>query len=71
MKKSENIEAKIEKLPDHVKSELNDYIDFLLSKHGEKGSENHSGFKFDWEGKLSDLTNYSSVELQHKAMEWR
>jgi hypothetical protein len=27
---------------------------------------------FDWEGGLSDLKEkYTSVELQHKAMEWR
>jgi hypothetical protein len=29
-------------------------------------------FKFDWEGGLSDLKEqYTSVELQHKALEWR
>ncbi|MFA4646627.1 hypothetical protein P8X24_05105 [Pyrococcus kukulkanii] len=27
-------------------------------------------FKFTWEGKLKDV-NMSSVELQHKALEWR
>ena len=30
------------------------------------------GFKFNWEGGLSELKNkFSSVELQHKALEWR
>ena len=29
-------------------------------------------FKFDWEGGLSDLKKkYTSVSLQHKALEWR
>lgn len=29
-------------------------------------------FKFDWEGGLSNLKEkYTSVELQHKALEWR
>jgi len=69
---SENIEAKIEKLPDHIKLELNDFVEFLLSKYGEKESQSHSDFTFDWEGKLSNLKpKYSSVELQHKATDWR
>lgn len=67
----ENISAKIEKLPDHVKPELYDFVEFLLAKYGEK-EKNDAGFRFDWEGMLSDFKpEYSSVELQHKAMEWR
>jgi len=68
----ENIRAKIDKLPEHVKPELNDFIEFLLSKYGKKINQSYSNFKFDWEGKLSKLkSEYSSVELQHKAMDWR
>ena len=34
--------------------------------------ETKKGFRFDWEGGLSDLKEkYTSVELQHKASEWR
>ncbi len=30
------------------------------------------GFKFNWEGGLKEIRNkYTSVELQHKSMEWR
>jgi len=30
------------------------------------------GFKFDWEGCLSDIKEkFSSVELQHRSSEWR
>jgi hypothetical protein len=29
-------------------------------------------FKFDWEGGLSEIQEkFTSVELQHKALEWR
>ncbi len=69
--KAYDIEAKIEKLPDHIIPEINDFIDFLLSKYGHKEIDK-SKFKFDWEGGLSKLKNrYTSVELQHKALEWR
>ena len=68
----EDIETKIEKLPEHIKPELIDFIDFLLLKYGDKINQSFSNFKFDWEGKLSELkSDYSSVDLQHKSMEWR
>ncbi|MDZ7724848.1 MAG: DUF2281 domain-containing protein [candidate division KSB1 bacterium] len=66
-----DIGNKIEKLPDHVIGEINDFVDFLLNKYGSKKIESDK-FNFDWEGQLSHLkSKYSSVELQHKAMEWR
>lgn len=71
LKTFEEIEAKIEKLPEHAKPELNDLIEFLLSKYGENVTQ-VAPFTFDWEGRLSNLRQkYSSIELQHKAMEWR
>ncbi len=69
--KTYDIRDKIEKLPDHIIPEINDFIDFLLNKYGNKKIDK-SEFKFDWEGGLSKLKNkYSSVELQHKASDWR
>lgn len=69
--KAHEIEAKIDKLPDHIVHEINDFVDFLLSKYGHKKKE-QSNFKFDWEGGLSKLKNkFTSVELQHKSLEWR
>ncbi len=69
------IEMKIKKLPDHLKPEVLDYIEFLLNKYGTKEtvkSKNENTFKFDWEGGLLKLQDqYTSVELQHKAMDWR
>lgn len=67
----ESIESKLEKLPEYIKPEINDYLEFLLSKYG-KIKHIESELNFSWEGKLSNLKNkYSSVELQHKAMDWR
>lgn len=68
------IGIKIRKLPDHLVPVVLDYVEFLLDKYGSKeiakGDENK--FKFDWEGGLSKLKDqYTSVELQHKAMDWR
>ena len=69
--KLQDIEAKIDKLPDHVIPEVNDFLDFLLVKYSDKKSTKRK-FKFDWEGGLSGLKiKYTSVELQHKALEWR
>ena len=66
-----DIKSKIEELPDHIIPEINDFIDFLLSKYGSKKSDKNK-FKFDWEGGLSKLNNkYTSIELQHKSLEWR
>jgi hypothetical protein len=64
------IKVKLEELPDNLKREALDYIEFLLQKYGRQ--EKREKFRFDWEGGLSELKDkYSSVELQHKAMEWR
>ncbi len=69
--KAHEIEAKIDKLPDHIIPELNDFIDFLLAKYGSKEIYKVK-FKFNWEGGLSKLKNkFTSVELQHKSLEWR
>lgn len=70
MNKSD-IEAKIKNLPDSIIPEINDYIEFLLSKYGGNKRDKNK-FKFDWEGGLSKLKGkYTSVELQHKSLYWR
>ncbi len=64
------IKSRLEELPDDLKKKALDYIEFLLQKYGRQ--EKQGNFRFDWEGGLSELKNtYSSVELQHKALEWR
>ena len=65
------IEHKVRELPEDLKREVLDYIEFLIKKY--KGKEiGKRKFKFDWEGGLSDIRDkFTSVELQHKALEWR
>ena len=65
------IEQKIGQLPEDVKKHLIDYIEFLAKKYSSKPTQEDE-FRFDWEGGLSELKDkYTSVELQHKALEWR
>jgi len=64
------IERKFNALPNNLKREALDFIDFLMTKkRHEKISRQ---FDFTWEGGLSDFKNkYNSVDLQHQSMEWR
>ena len=51
--------------------ELEEKVDSLLSKYQEREVVGKK-FEFDWEGGLSDLKEkFTSVELQHKVLEWR
>ena len=65
------IELKIQKLPEDLRREVLDYVEFLLNKYKEREkAKNKLGF--DWEGGLSDLKEkFTSVKLQHKSLEWR
>lgn len=64
------IEGKIRELPDDLRREVLNYVEFLLTKYKNKGATTEK-FKFDWEGGLSELREkFTSVELQHKASEW-
>ena len=66
----EKIESKINNLPPKIQKQAIDFIDFLSNKYGPRGKEYK--LKFDWEGSLSDLgKKCTSVDLQHKASEWR
>jgi len=65
------IESVIMGLPEDMREEVLDYIEFLKAKR-KKRSKRSAGFKFEWEGGLKELKKeYTSVELQHKASEWR
>lgn len=66
-----SIKDKLDKLPENSVQEINEFLDYLLFKYSHKktGSDKLS---FDWEGGLEKLKGeYNSVELQHKASEWR
>ena len=65
------LEVRMQELPEYLRREVLDYIDFLSIKY--KGKlRNEKKFVFDWEGGLLEVQeNFTSVELQHKSMEWR
>jgi hypothetical protein len=66
---AEAIRKKLDELPADLEKEVLDFIDFLLQKQRKKAGKD---FLFDWEGGLSELKDrYTSVELQHKASDWR
>ncbi|HID86246.1 MAG TPA: DUF2281 domain-containing protein [Anaerolineae bacterium] len=64
----ERIREMVKVLPPELQHEVEDFVQFLLEKRARKPK---GKFKFDWEGALEDLRDqYTSVELQHKALEW-
>ncbi|MGA1839047.1 MAG: DUF2281 domain-containing protein [bacterium] len=66
----ESIETKFNKLPDYLKEEVEDFIDFLIIK--KKISKKKKLPKLDWIGGLKEYRNqYTAVNLQKKASEWR
>lgn len=69
----EKIDVTIKELPVFLKREVLDYAEFLAKKYNLKHkTANKKKFKFDWEGGLADIKDKpTSVELQHKASEWR
>jgi hypothetical protein len=63
------IENKIHMLPVELQSEVNDYIDFLISR---KSLDRKSDkIKLTWAGGLKEYrTKFKALELQHKSAEW-
>jgi hypothetical protein len=65
------ITMKLKELPDTLKKEILDYVNVLLAKEQIPIAKN-KGFKFLWENGLAkEKIGLTSVELQHKSMEWR
>ena len=65
--------ARIEALPDESRQLLLALVDLLAEKAdaAPRPQQKHV-FKFDWEGSLADaFAGTTSVELQHRANEWR
>jgi len=64
------IASRVRELPEDLRRRVLDYIEFLVRRYG--GKRGAGGFRFDWEGGLSELREkFTSVELQHRALEWR
>ena len=59
----------IKELPPELEREVQDFIEFLLSKHRQKEGRK---LRQDWAGGLKEFRDqYTSLELQKKALEWR
>lgn len=64
-----NLEERIKELPPELHREVIDFVEFLLEKRVRQGGKKLSQ---DWAGALKDFRGqYTSVELQKKALEWR
>ncbi len=64
------LEQKFNVLPDHLKREVLDFIDFLMAKRSQERVSRQ--FDFTWEGGLTDFKDdFNSVDLQHQSMDWR
>jgi len=67
----EEIKVKMRELPEDLRREVLDYMEFLARKYKGRMAKAKK-FKFNWEGGLLDIREkFTSVELQHKALEWR
>lgn len=69
----EAIIAKIELLPEESRKQLVAFLNFLTEQSGSMTqSSKPPGFNFNWAGGFADLgKEFTAVELQHKANEWR
>lgn len=70
MNNLKSIEKKISQLTPGLVVKLDDYLDFLLSQKKEKRKGRI--LKQNWAGGLEEYNKqYSSLELQKLALEWR
>ncbi len=66
---SPTLEELVRELPPDLRTEVRDFVEFLLTKHGRRI---HVGLRQNWAGALREAgQQYSSIELQHNALEWR
>lgn len=65
----ETLESLVVKLPQELHREARTYIEFLLEKHRKRTKRRP---RLDWASALRDLREqYTSVELQHRIVDWR
>ncbi len=64
-----SIEERIKNLPPTLKKEVEEFVNSLLKKRRKKSGKK---LRQDWAGALKDYRDqYTSLELQKKALEWR
>ena len=65
---------KFNRLPQAIQEEILNYIEQLFSKYmkSTQPKRKKKTFRFDWENGLENIkSEFTSVELQHKANQWR
>jgi len=63
------LEDRIKELPPELYQEVADFVEFLLEKRTKKQGKR---LKQDWAGGLQEYRDqFTSLELQKKALEWR
>ena len=67
MKAMQNIETKISQLSPGLIGELEQYLDYLITK---KLTSNPKKLKQDWAGGLKDI-KMTAIDLQKMALNWR
>jgi len=64
-----DLEERISELPPDLRREVEDFVDFLLTRRQRVAS---GPLKLDWAGSLAEMKDrYTSVELQHQIARWR
>jgi len=59
----------VQELPPDLRAEVRDFVEFLLSKRGQRTSQI---LRQDWAGALSEYRQrYTALELQRLALDWR
>jgi hypothetical protein len=65
----ETIEQVVQLLPPEIQDQVREFIESLLAEQTKPTEASKP--KLDWRGALRDFREqYTSVELQHKALEW-
>ncbi|MGC8491085.1 MAG: DUF2281 domain-containing protein [Syntrophobacteraceae bacterium] len=65
----QSLDDMVRRLPPERRTEVRDFVEFLLTKVGDKPRPKMS---CDWAGELEDMRkDYSSVDLQNQANRWR
>ncbi|MEW6687162.1 MAG: DUF2281 domain-containing protein [Candidatus Edwardsbacteria bacterium] len=69
MSNQQSIEEKVKELPPERQREVEDFVQFLTAKYAAKSGRK---LRQDWAGALKDYCGqYTSLELQKRALEWR
>jgi hypothetical protein len=67
--KEKPLEEIVRELPPDLRAEVRDFAEFLVAKHARRARRT---LRQDWAGALrAHGQQETSVELQHKALDWR